>query len=97
MLQGEKNARKIFRAIEIKNQEISLNLPVDGQSSERKFEKHLCILCLTNPTKIILYPCRHKCICEKCYARLKNTPNDIKNCPICRKDVASVIDKVYEV
>ena len=93
----KKNARKIFRAIEIKNQEISLNLPVDGQSSERKFEKHLCILCLTNPTKIILYPCRHKCICEKCYARLKNTPNDIKNCPICRKDVASVIDKVYEV
>ena len=75
------------------NSKIMLN----PKKSKIKLEKHLCILCLTNPTKIILYPCLHKCICEKCYITLKNTPKDIKICPICRKYVIRVIDKVYEV
>lgn len=59
--------------------------------------QHKCIYCLINETKIILYPCRHRCCCETCYKNLKNTPNDIKNCPICRKTVIEVIDQIYDV
>ena len=98
------NTQIILREIEIKRPEIETNKSKENskrmlneQKNEIKLEKHLCIICYTNPTKIILYPCRHKCICEKCYTSLKNTPNDLKKCPICRRDVISVIDKVYEV
>ena len=91
------------RNISLKSQNINQinkensNIMLNEQKNEIKLEKHLCIICFTNPTKVILYPCRHKCICEKCYAPLKNTPKDIKRCPICRRDVISVIDEVYEV
>ena len=85
------------RHINFPNNKENFKRMLNEQKNEIKLEKHLCIICYTNPTKIILYPCRHKCICEKCYTSLKNTPNDLKNCPICRRDVISVIDKVYEV
>ena len=57
---------------------------------------HLCFFCLTNPIQIIISPCGHKCICDVCYRKLKEN-DKFKECPICRKKIESVVEKVYEI
>ena len=57
---------------------------------------HLCIFCLTNPIQIIISPCGHKCICDICYIKLKEN-DKFKECPICRKKIESVVERVYEI
>jgi len=54
----------IFLGKDIKN----LNLTNQQQSTA---EDHLCIYCLVEPSEIILAPCGHKYICNKCYKSLK--------------------------
>jgi len=36
-----------------------------------------CTVCLTDPKDVILFPCRHACVCHQC---LKN----VRKCPVCR-------------
>lgn len=42
----------------------------------------LCVICLDNNISRALLPCRHACICGKCYAQ-------IDRCPICRSYISS--------
>ena len=52
----------------------------------------ICIICLTNPIKVIFLPCKHRCYCSKCYNECKEKcQNIIMNCPICRKPIVSTI------
>ena len=45
-------------------------------SNEIKFTKEvLCILCYTNPAKIILVPCGHNCLCRDCFENIKSQIN----------------------
>lgn len=37
----------------------------------------LCCICMNDQKNIVLYPCRHLCVCSKCIGR-------ITKCPICR-------------
>ena len=53
----------------------------------------LCIICCTNPIKVIFLPCRHRTICRKCY---KNNIHQFKICPICHSPITSVINKIYD-
>ncbi|KDO32521.1 hypothetical protein SPRG_02998 [Saprolegnia parasitica CBS 223.65] len=36
-----------------------------------------CSICLEDPTRVIILPCRHCCVCPTCL-------NEIETCPICR-------------
>ena len=48
-----------------------------------KQEKEIkCVVCLTNEPKVILYPCRHKCVCQNCYTSINSLQPH--KCPICR-------------
>lgn len=58
-------------------------------SAER--EKHLCIICYDRPRNIILYPCKHMCICEDCYTTLRR---ELQGCPLCRSSIIN-INHVY--
>lgn len=49
-----------------------------------------CVVCLTNPLEIILYPCRHYCICLEC-AHTMISSNQSRACPICRVPVDALI------
>ena len=57
-------------------------------------ENNPCCYCLTNPPKIIFAPCGHKCCCKECYDR---NNHNVNNCPICRRPVQSVVEKVFKV
>ena len=68
----------------------------ERSSSYTKDNDKICCICRNNPIKVILLPCAHRGICEKCY---KNRPNDFKKCPFCREDVeleVIPIDQYYK-
>jgi len=58
---------------------------------EREREDKLCVICQDQEKCIMILPCRHLCICEKCKVPLKTHRN---TCPICRKQVKQMI-KAY--
>lgn len=58
---------------------------------EREREDKLCCICQDREKCIMMLPCRHLCICERCQALLKNHGN---SCPMCRRQVKQMI-KAY--
>jgi hypothetical protein len=42
-----------------------------------KFVEEECVVCLTDPKKVLLLPCRHLCLCANCLPL-------ITKCPVCR-------------
>lgn len=50
-------------------------------------DKHTCIICFDRPRSMIIYPCRHMCICEECSA---NWFTELQRCPLCRRTVLDV-------
>ena len=59
-------------------------------------ENYKCCFCLTNPSKIIMAPCGHQCCCKVCYERNRNNHN-LDNCPICRRPVQSIVEKIFKI
>ena len=58
---------------------------------ERGREDKLCCICQDMEKCIMMLPCRHLCICERCQHLLRNHGN---SCPMCRKQVKQMI-KAY--
>jgi len=58
---------------------------------EREREDRLCCICQDHEKCIMMLPCRHLCICERCQQLLKSHGN---SCPMCRKPVKQMI-KAY--
>ena len=43
-----------------------------------------CVVCLTNLRKVMLMPCMHLCVCDRCSVNLEK-------CPLCREDALARI------
>ena len=50
------------------------------------FKTETCVICLTNEPNILLYDCKHTCICFSC-----NSRGQILDCPTCRKTIVEKI------
>ena len=50
----------------------------------------LCTVCWENQKEIVNMPCKHLCMCSKCYS-IKNNFNDSKKCPICKSYIRNTI------
>jgi hypothetical protein len=48
---------------------------VDNDSAE-------CVICMTDPKEVAVYPCRHMCMCLTCAEAL---PSQNNKCPMCRR------------
>ncbi|KAK4802746.1 hypothetical protein SAY86_000949 [Trapa natans] len=48
-----------------------------------------CIICLTEPSDTVVFPCRHMCLCGECAQELRFRAN---NCPICRETIEQFIE-----
>ena len=57
---------------------------------------HLCLICMTNKTQVVLSPCGHKCLCDSCYNQYKESGSLI-NCPYCKTKIESVLMRVYSI
>lgn len=75
------------------------DIPVYGMETKAKSSalvegsadgnQSLCVICLSSPSCIILYPCRHGCICRDCARGVSGGTN---KCPICRERALLMID-----
>ena len=93
-LKIKKLSKHIFLTKDIKDFEL-----INGQNNDQneKNGEHLCIYCLARTFEIIISPCGHKCICNFCYYGFLKGKDNFKLCPICRKPIISVVEKVFEV
>lgn len=49
-----------------------------------------CCVCLEENSDLVIFiPCGHKKVCKKCAEKLNN-------CPVCREEIKSQLDKIYE-
>jgi len=54
----------------------------------KRADENLCSVCMEEKKNILLSPCNHLCVCEKCSTHINNM------CPICRTPVTSTL-KVF--
>jgi hypothetical protein len=47
-------------------------------------DRKLCTICCEGLKEVIFYPCKHKCVCQKCCDKLDE-------CPLCRKKIEDKI------
>ena len=83
------------REIQINNRNIENSEENRLENREENENSHKCIVCLSYPSKIIIVPCGHKCICERCYNKFKRNNNRI--CPVCRRQITYYLENIYEV
>jgi E3 ubiquitin-protein ligase MGRN1 len=50
-----------------------------------------CVICLTDPKEVAVYPCRHMCMCITCADAL---PSGNNKCPLCRREAFMLIKYV---
>jgi len=53
-------------------------------------QKHVCVVCLTEPKCVLLMPCQHLCVCKDCSMR-----GELNKCPLCRKYVHQKMDVYF--
>lgn len=61
-----------------KRKEALIALELQHQSEQR-----LCVICVEKDKSVLLLPCRHLCLCDKC-AEYDN----MTACPLCRRPIA---------
>ena len=84
----------LYRPSEESNLKKSIKNPKQFKKEEEREKK--CKVCLTNEKKVIIYPCRHKCVCQACFDEINSKE---KKCPYCRAFINDGIniDLVYDV
>ena len=83
------------REIQINNRNIENSEENRLENREENENSHKCIVCLSYPSKIIIVPCGHKCICIRCYNEFKR--NNYRICPVCRRQITYYLENIYEV
>jgi len=63
-------------------------VPKLDMSSIRIYEITECVICMDQNSTEILVPCGHLCMCKSCCESLLKSRS---NCPICRREVLSVV------
>lgn len=72
---------------------------IDGKSQD-------CVICLSNPSQVLLLPCKHFCVCSDCGFLLRSqsiekkqlqqsnplADVDASRCPVCRTSISSLIN-----
>lgn len=79
---------KPFYQINTKNIKVIPNYDI---ASIKVYEITECVVCLSADSTHIMIPCGHRCMCQDCSSQISKMQN---RCPICRRDVISVLDNI---
>ena len=82
-------------SININNHDVVENKPEteDKLIIKKSTFKNPCTICLSKESSVIISPCGHRCLCLECYNDMKA---QLKICPICRKNIICVVEKVFD-
>lgn len=73
--------KKALCAVEKRKNEIHL------KEVENAKEQRLCVVCQSEPKSVVLFPCRHLCLCQEC-----SEHDDLDQCPLCRRPIVQKIN-----
>lgn len=52
----------------------------------------LCLSCHSRPSTHVFFPCQHKCVCERCHAKIEQTHPEIALlCPVCGEHAKKIL------
>lgn len=57
-----------------------------AQEMEKHKESRLCVICQEGEKSVVLFPCRHMCLCDAC-----SQHDDLHQCPLCRRPIVQKI------
>jgi len=57
-----------------------------AQEIDKEKESRLCVICQEGEKSVVLFPCRHMCLCESC-----SQHDDLQQCPLCRRPIVQRI------
>lgn len=57
-----------------------------SQEIEKQKENRLCVICQEGEKSVVLFPCRHMCLCDAC-----SQHEDLEQCPLCRRPIVQRI------
>ncbi|KAJ9466378.1 putative E3 ubiquitin-protein ligase LUL4 [Diplonema papillatum] len=49
-----------------------------------------CVICLTNAPNVLLFPCRHQCLCLSCVEHV------MQSCPLCRATIDDYVTAIHQ-
>lgn len=61
-----------------------------NEVGELTSEEEGCVICMERPKDTLFLPCKHLCVCTLCCKPLKE-------CPVCRKEIAQKVEGIYVV
>ena len=73
----EKRIKSSLESIEERKERIVKYEMKSGDPGER-----LCVICQEHEKSVVLLPCRHMCLCDKCSSLAAVT-----SCPLCRRNI----------
>lgn len=76
----EKKLKATLQLVERKKTAI---LAKEVESSK---EQRLCVICQEGEKSVVLFPCRHMCLCQDC-----SQHEDLEHCPLCRRTIVQRI------
>lgn len=65
----------------------------DDNGSGEGFSEGLCLICCAETATVVVFPCRHCCMCRSCSDRFATLSS---HCPFCRAAVTELIECVAE-
>ncbi|EKX47355.1 hypothetical protein GUITHDRAFT_106802 [Guillardia theta CCMP2712] len=69
---------------EIADLEISLHSV--ASNTDDRTDAGMCQLCLERDRTVVVFPCKHACLCSECFESVMNKD---RKCVVCRKDIES--------
>lgn len=74
----EKRIKASLESIEERKERIiKYEMKAGDQGGER-----LCVICQEHEKSVVLLPCRHMCLCDKCASM-----EAVTSCPLCRRNI----------
>ena len=59
---------------------------------EEERDRKLCVVCQDNDKNILIFPCKHLCVCIECVEEIANSSVDRRKCPLCRGRISSYLE-----
>lgn len=85
----ENNERKEKKEKKQKQDKQEDDCDADTESIEDEDSEAICVVCMSAPRSVAIFPCRHMCVCPACAEMVRV---QTARCPICRCVVESLLD-----